>query len=106
MFDLIGFAGRQHYSFAEQDTSEHDGVYHAKGYNTISIGPYDPRTMAAAILWRGNCDMLPSRYFYSERDQFPGQFDTDDLLYRLGSHSSAVDAVQLHPGYRITLFEK
>lgn len=62
--------------------------------------------MAAAILWRGNCDLLPSRYFYDETDQFPGQFDTDDLHYRLGNHSSAVEAVQLRPGYRITLFEK
>ena len=31
----------------------------AKSYDTISIGPYDPSTMAAAILWRGDCDLLP-----------------------------------------------
>ena len=60
--------------------------------------------MAAATLWRGNCDSDPQRYFYNEAEEHPGEFDKEDMRYRLHTLAGAVDSVTLRPGYRITLY--
>ena len=62
--------------------------------------------MAAATLWRNDCQSEPQRYFYNEQDANPGVFDIKDMHYRLNTLSGAVQAVQLRPGYRITLYSE
>ena len=62
--------------------------------------------MAAATLWRGNCDRDPQRYLYNDEEEHPGEFDIHDMQYRLHSLSGAVDAVTLRPGYRVTLYSQ
>ena len=72
--------------------------------------------MPAATLWRGDCDELPQRYFFDERDPsnpYPGDFGLSDIAYRLKGDlpkyknlPGAVDAVTLRPGYKITLYSE
>ena len=70
------------------------------------VGKYDSSVMPAATLWRGNCDSLPQRYFYNEKDDYPGEYDISDIAYRLDDYPDAVDSVTLRPGYKITLYSK
>ena len=62
--------------------------------------------MAAATLWRGNCDTNPQRYLYNDAEEYPGEYDIHDMHYRLDDLAGAVDAVTLRPGYRVTLYSQ
>ena len=60
--------------------------------------------MPAATLWRGSCEYLPQRYFYNEKEAYPGDYDINDILSRIKDIPDALESVTLHPGYKITLY--
>ena len=97
----IGTAGRQ--IFNMKDTRLPHGL-EEKDFTRVVVGKYDSQIMPAATLWRGNCENLPQRYFYNEKDAYPGDYDISDILYRIKDIPDALESVTLRPGYKITLY--
>ena len=74
-------------------------------YYFIRVGPYDDKTMPAALLFndgKSKCGYSASRHYYDPREEYPGEFDRSDFTKtRL---DWAVDSVMLRPGYKAYLF--